>query len=636
VIKAWSGAGGSFKTSLMMYELLQSLKKGNTIVTNVAGFSLERCLDVVGFTSSKVIVLHTQYDDPLFNPDDMERLRYFYLYAPKNTDFFIDEIQLVYPKAFKPVSDPQITFPSYQYITKDLYDDFYVRKDSGFWAHRGASSVEGSDQSAVSVRDGRSGESAGSAGQRSSESVGSAEQGSSESVGSAGQGSSGGVRSAWRRGLEFLGLEREGLGLEREGLGLERDNPDPRSGQIDERKDMIDERKDMIDERKDMIDQPTSEESTVAVADDRNGTTGTVADDRNGTTGTVADERTETNGTNIATDGTGTNVETGAGRNTAGSTTNFSNFNGIQTVQLTTDNIEQIARPQSLLACFQLHRHYFWTIYVASLAYTKQTYLPFVEVTNFLYMCIDQGAAVGLGGFVRRREYAMPEVSNCISNQTVNVKKMCKDSVWLLYDSVQVGAEHTNEDKNFFKANKKLVFIAVLIFLLLSFALYTWVGIFFGSDENDKVDAVSVGSAHTKSDFQNSQVPVVKYNQTLEQSKQNIANQPPPEPELKQLTYIENCFLKSHYHYVYSYTQIANYKNFTVKFFDSTKRLICSVDKQDFHVDGFKYRMLKNRTVSLSKDKYKGFVSFRPSGFNEFENKRGYLRKFETSSLGVR
>lgn len=93
-IKVYWGANGSYKSSSAVQDdVIPELKKGRTVITNIRGLTLEKCL--------------TQYPDlpegaNIINIDmasagSMDKCRNWFRWAPRGSLIVLDEIQLIYP-----------------------------------------------------------------------------------------------------------------------------------------------------------------------------------------------------------------------------------------------------------------------------------------------------------------------------------------------------------------------------------------------------------------------------------------------------------------------------------------------------------------------------------------------------------
>lgn len=104
------GAPGSYKSSgAIASDVLPAVKEGRLIITNVRGFSAERCRKVLkpseigdGFD-----VMHIDTD----HVDGRDKLARFFHWAPKGAFFLIDECQRVFPPAWTAADIKKLDFP---------------------------------------------------------------------------------------------------------------------------------------------------------------------------------------------------------------------------------------------------------------------------------------------------------------------------------------------------------------------------------------------------------------------------------------------------------------------------------------------------------------------------------------------
>lgn len=104
------GAPGSYKSSgAIASDVLPAIKEGRLIITNVRGFSAERCRKVLkpseigdGFD-----VMHIDTD----HVDGREKLARFFHWAPKGAFFLVDECQRVFPPAWTAADIKKLDYP---------------------------------------------------------------------------------------------------------------------------------------------------------------------------------------------------------------------------------------------------------------------------------------------------------------------------------------------------------------------------------------------------------------------------------------------------------------------------------------------------------------------------------------------
>lgn len=108
-IKIHHGAPGSYKSSGAIHtDVLPAIKDGRLIITNVRGFSAERCREVLGKSVPdhfEVMYVETE------SQDGRDHLARFYHWAPKGAFFLIDEVQRVFPPAWRPSDLDKLDYP---------------------------------------------------------------------------------------------------------------------------------------------------------------------------------------------------------------------------------------------------------------------------------------------------------------------------------------------------------------------------------------------------------------------------------------------------------------------------------------------------------------------------------------------
>jgi zona occludens toxin len=95
-IKIHHGPDGTFKTSgAIKDDILKIVKTGRLLVTNVRGFSRDKCVAVLGHDKvhSDFDVLHVDTDIQA----GRDKLQTFFHWAPKGAFFVIDEVQRIFP-----------------------------------------------------------------------------------------------------------------------------------------------------------------------------------------------------------------------------------------------------------------------------------------------------------------------------------------------------------------------------------------------------------------------------------------------------------------------------------------------------------------------------------------------------------
>jgi|GEM_PF-761266 len=97
-IKIHHGPNGSYKTSgAIQDDLIPAIKKGRYIITNIRGLTRERVFQVFPDTPSSLEVLNLELEDP----DDLERMRTWFTWAPRGAFIIFDETQLIFLKSWR-------------------------------------------------------------------------------------------------------------------------------------------------------------------------------------------------------------------------------------------------------------------------------------------------------------------------------------------------------------------------------------------------------------------------------------------------------------------------------------------------------------------------------------------------------
>ncbi len=99
-IKIHHGPDGTFKTSgAIKDDILKVIKRGRVLITNIRGFSRERCIQVLGkrkvHNNFRVIFVDTELQD------GRDKLARFFHWAPEKAFFVIDEVQRIFKPAWK-------------------------------------------------------------------------------------------------------------------------------------------------------------------------------------------------------------------------------------------------------------------------------------------------------------------------------------------------------------------------------------------------------------------------------------------------------------------------------------------------------------------------------------------------------
>ena len=108
-IKIHHGAPGSYKSSGAIHtDVLPAIKAGRHIITNVRGFTAERCKEVLGKAvpeSFQVTYIETE------SQDGRDHLARFYHWAPKGVFFLVDEVQRIFPPSWRQSDLDRLDYP---------------------------------------------------------------------------------------------------------------------------------------------------------------------------------------------------------------------------------------------------------------------------------------------------------------------------------------------------------------------------------------------------------------------------------------------------------------------------------------------------------------------------------------------
>ncbi|WP_421269500.1 zonular occludens toxin family protein [Aeromonas veronii] len=115
-IKIHHGAPGSYKSSGAIHtDVIPAIKAGRHIITNVRGFTAERCKEVLGKAVSdefKVTYIDTEAQE------GRDHLARFYHWAPKGVFFLVDEVQRIFPPAWRQSDLDRLDYPGGPEVAK--------------------------------------------------------------------------------------------------------------------------------------------------------------------------------------------------------------------------------------------------------------------------------------------------------------------------------------------------------------------------------------------------------------------------------------------------------------------------------------------------------------------------------------
>lgn len=107
-IKIHHGPNGSYKTSgAIQDDAIPALKEGRVIITNIRGFTLERAYSVFPNLPDTAQIINLSLE----SLEDLERMRTWFLWAPRGAFIIFDETQLVFPKSWRDSDLKRFDYP---------------------------------------------------------------------------------------------------------------------------------------------------------------------------------------------------------------------------------------------------------------------------------------------------------------------------------------------------------------------------------------------------------------------------------------------------------------------------------------------------------------------------------------------
>jgi zona occludens toxin len=108
-IKIHHGAPGSYKSSGAIHtDVIPAIKEGRYIITNVRGFTAERCREVLGkAVPDGFDVLYVETE----SQTGRDHLARFYHWAPKGAFFLVDEVQRIFPPSWRQTDLDRLDYP---------------------------------------------------------------------------------------------------------------------------------------------------------------------------------------------------------------------------------------------------------------------------------------------------------------------------------------------------------------------------------------------------------------------------------------------------------------------------------------------------------------------------------------------
>jgi zona occludens toxin len=116
-IKIHHGAPGSYKSSGAIHtDVMPAIKAGRHIVTNVRGFTAERCREVLGKAvpdDFEVTYIETE------SQEGRDHFARFYHWAPKGVFFLVDEVQRIFPPSWRQSDLDRLDYPGGPDVAKN-------------------------------------------------------------------------------------------------------------------------------------------------------------------------------------------------------------------------------------------------------------------------------------------------------------------------------------------------------------------------------------------------------------------------------------------------------------------------------------------------------------------------------------
>ncbi|TBW03705.1 hypothetical protein E0E52_14540 [Azotobacter chroococcum] len=111
-IKIHHGPNGSYKTSgAIQDDAVSAIKEGRLIITNVRGFTLDRVLEAFPDLPDETIATLDVMNLSMESNEDLDKMRKWFMWAPKGAFLIFDETQILFPKSWKEKDLEQFDFP---------------------------------------------------------------------------------------------------------------------------------------------------------------------------------------------------------------------------------------------------------------------------------------------------------------------------------------------------------------------------------------------------------------------------------------------------------------------------------------------------------------------------------------------
>lgn len=107
-IKIHHGPNGAYKTSgAIQDDAIPAIREGRTIITNIRGFTRESVFAEMPDTPPELEVLNLSME----STDDLEKMRRWFMWAPRGAFLIFDETQILFPKSWRDKDLEQFDFP---------------------------------------------------------------------------------------------------------------------------------------------------------------------------------------------------------------------------------------------------------------------------------------------------------------------------------------------------------------------------------------------------------------------------------------------------------------------------------------------------------------------------------------------
>lgn len=111
-IKIHHGANGSYKTSgAIQDDAIPAINEGRVVITNVRGFTRESVLEAFPDLSDAALESFDVINLSMESTDDLDKMRRWFMWAPRGAFLIFDETQILFPKSWKEKDLEQFDYP---------------------------------------------------------------------------------------------------------------------------------------------------------------------------------------------------------------------------------------------------------------------------------------------------------------------------------------------------------------------------------------------------------------------------------------------------------------------------------------------------------------------------------------------